>query len=716
MTNSESEMDFPGETLVLVARAAAKHRELGALAGAVLDALKAALPLAGASLHLVEEAERLLRLVAERPLPESGQAQRPPPVSLDSPGLLARAVMTRRPQLEEQAAPGCTRAAFPLVVAGRAEGVLEVLHESGTFGRPAQALLEGAADVIAVAVTGARKENAARQLEAMRKASLAISKALAMLPLAHLRAALARGLQIWPQVVAPEFLRSVLQSIVDHARQVAGAEYAALGIGDSPERSFDPWVFSGLSPELAARIGRHPRPVATLGVVAREGRAIRMPDMHRHPAFAGFPPHHPMMTSILAVPLEYQGVSLGNLYLTNKLGAEEFSAEDQRAVELFAAQAAMALQQTYLRMSIEAQHTQMQSILESAPHGILFVDAKTGHVMANPRAMELLGSPIIPREGRCQYVSRLRYPDGRPLTVDELLSSRILRGEGVSPQELLIVRPEGTRIPVLESAAVVRGLDNEMSGVVVSFEDISIVHELQHLREEFAAMVAHDLRSPLQSILLQVELLLRDARGGQVVAPLERVRRLQQSASYLATLARDLLDVTQLELHRLPIERVPCALPELVIEVVERLRPTMGRHPVEVWVEEDPPVVLVDVLRFQQVLTNLIENAAKYSGDEAPIRVRLSPAPGGAELVVEDEGVGIEPEDVPRLFDRYFQSRRAREKRTGLGLGLYITKGLVEAHGGRISVESAPGHGAAFRIWLPGGEHVAAGHAAPPPG
>ena len=197
--------------------------------------------------------------------------------------------------------------------------------------------------------------------------------------------------------MVPAFLRSVLQLIVDHARQVAGAQYAALGIGGSAEQPFEPWVFSGVTPEVAAKIGRHPRPVATLGVVAHEGQVVRMRDVHDHPAFAGFPPHHPPMSSILAVPLVYHGVSLGNLYLTNKLGASEFSAEDQRAVELFAAQAAMALQQTYLRMAAEAQYAQMQSILESAPHGILFVDAKSGDVMANPRAMELFGRSIVVR-------------------------------------------------------------------------------------------------------------------------------------------------------------------------------------------------------------------------------------------------------------------------------------------------------------------------------
>ena len=100
-------------------------------------------------------------------------------------------------------------------------------------------------------------------------------------------------------------------------------------------------------------------------------------------------------------------------------------------------------------------------------------------------------------------------------------------------------------------------------------------------------------------------------------------------------------------------------------------------------------------------MTNLLENAAKYSDEGAAIRILIEPSGCGAALLVEDHGPGIAPEELPRLFDRYFQTQRARAKRRGLGLGLFITKGLVEAHGGTISVESLPGTGSTFRIWLP---------------
>jgi signal transduction histidine kinase len=111
--------------------------------------------------------------------------------------------------------------------------------------------------------------------------------------------------------------------------------------------------------------------------------------------------------------------------------------------------------------------------------------------------------------------------------------------------------------------------------------------------------------------------------------------------------------------------------------------------------------VPVDPLRFDQILTNLLDNAAKFSPDEEPIGVTVLPSDGGIDVAIEDRGIGIPSEDVSRLYDRFYQSRRARERKSGLGLGLYITKGLVEAHGGRIWLATQPAKGSTFHVWFP---------------
>lgn len=225
--------------------------------------------------------------------------------------------------------------------------------------------------------------------------------------------------------------------------------------------------------------------------------------------------------------------------------------------------------------------------------------------------------------------------------------------------------------------------------------------QIERLREEFAAVVAHDLRNPIQAILLQIQALRRQAQDAEVTVSVATLERLERGAKRLSEMVDDLLDATRIEAARLRLGLRTVSVPEIVSGLIERIRPTLGAHPVEVDVAS-VPLVLADPLRLEQILTNLLDNAAKYSPVAAPIAVRVAPAGGGVTISVEDRGHGIDPEDLPRLFDRFYQAKRAREKKSGLGLGLYITKGLVAAHGGGIDVRARAGGGSVFSVWLPG--------------
>jgi signal transduction histidine kinase len=235
--------------------------------------------------------------------------------------------------------------------------------------------------------------------------------------------------------------------------------------------------------------------------------------------------------------------------------------------------------------------------------------------------------------------------------------------------------------------------------------------ELDRLREEFVAVVAHDLRNPIQTILLQTESMLRLANGFYLNdVPVAAVQRLARSAERLGEMVNDLLDASRVEASRLDLRPQPLDLARAVGAVVERLRPVLGSHHTEVVTEEQAPVmVAADPGRLDQIVTNLVENAAKYSDPSAPITIRVRAERGGGAVVIEDRGVGIASHELPRLFDRFYQTSRARARKTGLGLGLYITRGLVEAHGGRIDVRSEPGLGSAFTVWLPKPEEVGDG-------
>jgi signal transduction histidine kinase len=227
--------------------------------------------------------------------------------------------------------------------------------------------------------------------------------------------------------------------------------------------------------------------------------------------------------------------------------------------------------------------------------------------------------------------------------------------------------------------------------------------QVERLREEFAAVVAHDLRNPVQAILLHIDALLADASGETVAVPVAQLLQLRRGGHRLAGMINDLLDASRIESSRLRLDPVSVSLRDALPALLARIRPTLGDHPIELSISDRPVSVRVDPARLDQIATNLLDNAAKYSPDGKPIRIGVCPEDDGVTLSVEDEGYGIAAEELPRLFDRFYQAGRARKAKSGLGLGLYIVKGLVESHGGRLRVESRVGQGSRFAVWLPAG-------------
>jgi signal transduction histidine kinase len=233
-------------------------------------------------------------------------------------------------------------------------------------------------------------------------------------------------------------------------------------------------------------------------------------------------------------------------------------------------------------------------------------------------------------------------------------------------------------------------------------EGLRLAHEhIEWLRDEFTSVVADELHNPAQAIRLQLQLLLRQARSGEARVPVHKLERLQQMSTRMARMISELLEASRVEAGRVVLMPKACSLPEVVNASIVHLGPTLDAHPVDVKIERPPPLVRADRPKLEQILGQLIENAAKFSEQGAPIVVRMGPSAGGARVAVEDRGPGIDAEQLPRLFDRFYQARRARKQKSGLGLGLYITKGLIEAHGGQLEVRSQPGRGSVFSVWLP---------------
>jgi PAS domain S-box-containing protein len=405
------------------------------------------------------------------------------------------------------------------------------------------------------------------------------------------------------------------------------------------------------------------------------------------------------MTSFLGVPIRRHGRSVGNLYLTNKRSAAQFSREDERLVELLAAHAGAIVHQAALRHELEAEKARFTGIVENAPYAVVFVEAGTEKVIVNRRAIELAGQADTGTVA--SYRGRICDSEGTPLPNDEWPARRVLRGETVERREMIVRGPDGRATPVLLSAAPIRGGDGELEGVVIVYEDISRLKELERQREEWATIVTHDLRQPLNVITMYIGLLQRMAEKPDPQRFHKALEQTRKAAGSLSRMISDLSDASRIDTKRMTIELQAVDLCCVARDVVERQQ-AMNPGRVIQLTTVDVPKVDADPTRIEQVLDNLVVNAIKYSDAGTPVVVEVHPSDGEVHLLVKNCGPGIAAEELPKLFDRYYRARGARASGVrGLGLGLYIAQGLVHAHGGRISAQSERGGTTTFQIALP---------------
>ena len=224
--------------------------------------------------------------------------------------------------------------------------------------------------------------------------------------------------------------------------------------------------------------------------------------------------------------------------------------------------------------------------------------------------------------------------------------------------------------------------------------------EATRLKEDFLSAAAHDLKTPLTTVVAQAQFLERKAtRDPSAPSDLQGLQRIVREAQRLSALVTDLLDAARMEQGRLVSDREPTDLGMLVTQVASRQR--AGAHSVEVDVK-GAVVGNYDGRRIEQLMENLIENANKYSPNATPVTVGVWQENGEARITVQDRGIGIPASDLPRIFDRFARASNVDDRKFhGMGLGLYICRGIVEEHGGRIWAESEIGKGSTFHVALP---------------
>jgi PAS domain S-box-containing protein len=403
-------------------------------------------------------------------------------------------------------------------------------------------------------------EQALRQgLEALDRAKTVLARALA--------------------TVTRDSLGVLLQVVVDQARALVGAAYAALGIDGDDAGPFRVWVHSGMAPATAAAIGRTPRKIGTLGAVIHDERPLRIADLSAHPQFAGFPPGHPAMSSFLGVPVWFGERVVGNLYLTTKRGDAEFTDDDQHMIESLS---------RYVGVAME-----------------------------------------IARLGDA--------------------SQRAIR-----------------------------------------------------TRDNLLATVSHDLRSPLSAIAISARLLHRLLAASGDATSLRQAETIGRAAARMTRFVDDLLTASSLEAGALTVSLRPESLAAIAAEALELLAPLAAEREIALTAEIPAglPSARCDRDRVHQVIANLVGNAIKFTPAGGQIALAAADRGDHVELSVTDSGPGIPAELRAHVFERFWTAGGDAGP-PGVGLGLYICRGIVESHGGRIWVDSRPGEGARFAFTLP---------------
>lgn len=366
----------------------------------------------------------------------------------------------------------------------------------------------------------------------------------------------------------------------------------------------------------------------------------------------------------------------------------------------------------------------LQTILDELPSGVFIVEGEESCLLLANRAAEATwgvrwqtGKPASDFF-RTSGV-RILQPDGRPMPLEQLASVQVFRQEEpVRYLQEVIRRPDGPTLPVLVSAvklpafaedhpqATGGGDASPMAAIVM--QDITALKEAERLKDEFVALVSHELKNPLTSIKGYTQLLRAqlEARENMTLSEQERLclQVVVEEADRLSALASDVIDVSRLQSGRLVLGIDELDLVALVRQVAERLQITTQAHTLNLTAAPDSLWLQGDRNRLEQVLLNLIGNAIKYTPQGGPIDIAVTESEDGqsAQVRIHDGGIGIPQEQQAQLFARFSRASNASAHGiTGTGLGLFLCRKLIERHGGRIWLESEEGKGSTFSFVLP---------------
>lgn len=510
-------------------------------------------------------------------------------------------------------------------------------------------------------------------------------------------------------------LDSILTAMVRVNRASAGAIYlldssqamliraAAFGEDESTEQA-----------DIALNV---PVDSGFAGQIAQERRAVTIFDSHAVDGLEDLRATNPFVRAAAGVPLigpndHLVGVAWVGLYVPYHFAPTAIArlrALAHRTIAFMEA-AHLADDQDKLLDRVQDHYRRLQAVIQTIPEAVMVARPPHGTIVASNAAARRMfgilpdGHPDQRRVEQLQIYDQTGKDDNIPIL------RALNEGVVVTSVELMVRLPDARMVPVVASAAPLRADDGSIDAVVGIFQDVGPLKEAERLRDEFLSIVSHELRSPLTPIRGFAQVVARDLqREGNHALHIEYLRTLQRHVDRMTRLIDDLLDVSRLRAGRLQIRRSSTDIVDLIRAVVDSRNQAADTHTIDFRTTLHRLELDIDGDRIHQVLDNLIGNALKYASPGV-ILVGLrvtepSSRQPSVEITVSDEGPGIPASERAQLFAPFYRSRSASESAVpGLGLGLYISHELIEAHDGSIFVGETADGGTIFTILLPADE------------
>jgi two-component system phosphate regulon sensor histidine kinase PhoR len=344
---------------------------------------------------------------------------------------------------------------------------------------------------------------------------------------------------------------------------------------------------------------------------------------------------------------------------------------------------------------LNLEKSRLKTIINCMANGVMVTNRNLELVLYNPALMRLL--EISENVDNPIPVSRIINNESLLATLKQIQSDESSRDKFVS-QEITV----GKSILRAISAPAL-GPDNGIVGTVTVLEDVTAFKQLDEMKSDFVNMVAHELRSPLVSIRQQNSVLLEGLAGPLQEKQSALLSKGIKKTDQLLGLINDLLDIAKIEAGKAVQHQVPMDIGKVIEDTVSLMEPRAAEQGITLTYScHDLKPVQADPKGIEEIFNNLITNAISYSPGGGRVEISARGMGDYMEIKIEDSGVGIAPEELPKIFDKFYRVKHPKTRQVvGTGLGLAIVKGIVEAHHGSIDVESVPDKGTTFRILLP---------------